>query len=442
LLYTGEERDDLPPAVRDALDDYVAESGSKILGITLLQTKDKEGATGKPFGCLAAEQLADASSPGTLIPRMEVVGQHGAIALANALSHHRVFMLPVWSFVGNWTHWMRGNRLAKLAIALGALAAIVAAMLLIPMELKKKGKGKFAAEIRRSVFAEEEGIVDTVLVDHGEVVNVDQPVVKLRSKELELELNNRMAEWEKANVTKTAAMDRLRQERAGGPGGGGMAGTELVIAENDLVTHERAIDLLRKRLDATTVRSPINGVISTWEPQRRLLRRPVKRGEELLVVAQVDGKGADGAEVRWILEIKMPESTMGHVLKAESDRLARGDAEQLRGSFILSSHPQKKFTAHVERIASTAEFDEDLKEHIVMVRMVPDDVVGFHAEVVPADGGKARRIAKIEMKMKDGTTLKLSPDAEVQAKIDCGRCKLGYWALGELIEWFYETVLF
>jgi hypothetical protein len=130
------------------------------------------------------------------------------------------------------------------------------------------------------------------------------------------------------------------------------------------------------------------------------------------------------------------------VLKAESDRLARGDAEQLRGSFILSSHPQKKFTAHVERIASTAEFDEDLKEHIVMVRMVPDDVVGFHAEVVPTDGGKARRIAKIEMKMKDGTTLKLSPDAEVQAKIDCGRCKLGYWALGELIEWFYETVLF
>jgi hypothetical protein len=173
-----------------------------------------------------------------------------------------------------------------------------------------------------------------------------------------------------------------------------------------------------------------------------LLRRPVKKGEELLTVAQVDGKDVDGKDVRWILEIKMPEHKMGHVLEAESRRLARGDTEQLRGSFILSSHPQKRFSAHVERIATTAEFDQDLKEHIVMVRMVADDVESFQAEVVPIQGGNARRVAKVEMKLKDGTILKLSPDAEVQAKIDCGQCTLGYWALGELIEWVYETVLF
>jgi hypothetical protein len=183
-------------------------------------------------------------------------------------------------------------------------------------------------------------------------------------------------------------------------------------------------------------------MIATWEPQRRLQRRPVKRGEELLLVSQVDGKDENGQDVRWILEIKMPEHKMGHVLEAESKRRERGDAEPLHASFILASHPEKRFSGHVERIATSATFDEDLKEHIVMIRIVPDDVVRFRADIAPAEKGKPRRVAIVWMEMKDGTTLKLSPDAEVQAKIDCGPCKLGYWALGELIEWFYETVWF
>lgn len=443
LLYTGEQRDDLPPAVRDALDEFVAESGSKILGITLLRTVDKEGAPGKPFGCLVAEQLADASSPGTLIPRMEVVGQHGAIALSNALSHHRVFMLPVWKFVGDWTNVLRGNRLAKLAIAVAGIAGIVATLLLVPMELRMHGKGKFAAETRRSIYAEEDGVVDQVFISHGQVVSAGTPLVHIRSEQLQLEHNNRLSEWHKAEDAVLAAIDKLRDERtAGGPGNVSLAGAELNIAENDREMQRRAIEVTEKRMQSTNVQSPIEGMIATWEPKRRLQGKPVKRGEEMLMVAQVDGKDPQGEDVRWVLEIKMPEHKMGHVLEAESQRLARGDQETLRASFILASHPEKKFAAHVERIATTAEFDQDLKEHIVMVRIVPDDVERFHAELAPTEDGNGRRVTIVRMDMKDGTSLKLSPDAEVQAKIDCGRCTLGYWALGELVEWVYETVLF
>jgi hypothetical protein len=438
LLYTGEQRDDLPPAVRDSLDDYVAESGSKILGITLLRTTDKEGAQGKPFGCLVAEQLADASSPGTLIPRMEVVGQHGAIALANALSHHRVFMLPVWSFVGNWTNWMRGNRLAKVAVAVGGIAAIVAAMVFVPMELRMHGKGKFATETRRAVYAEEDGVVDDVLIDHGELVEPGKLLVRIRSEPLDLEYKNRVAQLQKAYATRIAATEALRQDKDGA----GSATASILVAEAEIKSHEQAKELLEKRIDSNDVRAPIAGMIATWEPRRRLQRRPVKRGEELLLVSQVDGKDENGKEVRWILEIKMPEHKMGHVLEAESKRQERGDAEPLHASFILASHPQKRFSARVERIATTAVFDEDLKEHIVMIRIVPDDVLRFRADIAPAENGKPCRVAMVWMDMKDGTALKLSPDAEVQAKIDCGPCTLGYWALGELIEWFYETVWF
>src|SRR5262249_9401668 len=156
LLYTGEQLEGLPPAVRDALDDYLAESGSKLLAVTLLRGTDKDGAPTEPLGALIGEQLQDATAPDSLSPRMEVVAQHGAIAVANALTHHRVFLLPVWRTVGNATEWMRGNRLAKLALAVGGTAAVTAAMVFIPLELRMEGRGTLVPENRRFVYAPED----------------------------------------------------------------------------------------------------------------------------------------------------------------------------------------------------------------------------------------------------------------------------------------------
>jgi hypothetical protein len=444
LLYTGEQRDDLPPAVRDSLDDYVAESGSKILGITLLRTVNKEGAQGTPFGCLVGEQLEDASQPGTLIPRMEVVGQHGAIALANALSHHRVFMLPVWRAVGNATEWMRGNRLAKLAVAAGGAAAIGLAMWLVPMELRMHGKGNFVPEIRRPIYAEEDGVVDEVAVESSQIVAPGHLLAHIRTDQLDLEINNRTQDLQKAHHQLRAATMQMDRSRVGGGGDDSvMAGANYIIAKHDVQIHEQALQLLAKRKATTKIASPIEGMIATFQPKRRLMGRPVKRGEELLVVSQVEGKDSDGKDVRWMLEIRMPERNMGHILQADSRRRANNDTDPLKASFILSSYPQKKFYGHVEQINTTAEFDQDLKEHIVMVRIVPDNVARFHVETAPADENpNAQRVANVNMEMANGDLIKLSPEAEVKAKVDCGKCTLGYWTLGELVEWFYEVVLF
>jgi hypothetical protein len=444
LLYTGEQREDLPPAVRDSLDEYVAESGSKILGITLLRTVNKEGAAGKPFGCLVGEQLEDASQPGTLIPRMEVVGQHGAIALANALSHHRVFMLPVWRTVGNATEWMRGNRLAKLAAATGGAVAIALAMWLVPMELRMAGKGKFVPENRLNVYAAEDGVVDAVTVSSSQIVSAGQSLVHIRSEQLDLDLNQRSKDLERAHHQLVAAEDKMGRSGTGaGAGVDPMAGAEYRSAVYDLESHARAIELLQKRKASTDVRSPIEGMIATFEPKRRLINRPVKRGEEMLVVSQVEGKDKDGKDVRWVLEIRMPERNMGHILQADSKRRASTDPKPLQASFILASYPQKKFYGHVELINPAAEFDQDLKEHIVIVRIVPDDAVRFHIESAPVDDDpNAQRVANVSMELKDGTLLKVSPEAEVKAKVDCGKCTLAYWTLGELVEWFYEVVMF
>ncbi len=445
LLYTGEQRDDLPPAVRDALDDFVAESGSKVLAVTLLRTIDKEGAAGKPFGCLLGEQLEDATAGGSLVPRMEVVAQHGAIALSNAMAHYRVFMLPVWRAVGNATEWMRGNRLAKVAVAVGGIVLVTALMILIPIELRMQGKGKFLPETRRIVYAEEDGVVDSVLVKEGQIVRRDDLLVELRNEQLLLELNNRNNEIARAQAAKDSFGASLSPDgqASGGPNRPPESSAQLIIALNDIKTHTKARDLIQKRLETSKVRSPIDGMIATWEPQMRLRRKPVKRGEELLTVSQVEGKDADGRDVRWVLEIKMPEHKMGHIRRSESARVARNDPEKLKAYFILSSHPQKQFSAHVEMIATTAEFDQDLKEHIVMIRIVPEDVVRIRVESEDDETDpNIKRVSKVLMELQDGTSLPLNPQAEVRAKVDCGKWSMGYVLFREMFEFVYETIIF
>jgi hypothetical protein len=143
------------------------------------------------------------------------------------------------------------------------------------------------------------------------------------------------------------------------------------------------------------------------------------------------------------LEIKMPEHKAGRILEAEAARLERNDPEQLQAWFILSNHPQRRFRGRVERIATTAEFDEEQKQQIVLVRVVPEDVADFIPDFVDLERhpGK-KRLSSIHMKLKDGREFKMNPEAEVTAKVDCGKRSLGYVLLRELIEFVYETIVF
>jgi hypothetical protein len=428
LLYSGEHIEGLPPAVRDALDDYLAESGSKVLAVTLLHSTTKEGTPEPtPFGALVGEYFEDATAAATIAPRMEVVGQHGAIALANAMAHHRVFMLPIWSAVGNSTRWLRGNRLAKLAVAVGGVAALIAAMVFVPWELRMEGRGQFVPENRRPVYAAEDGVVQAVRIDHGHVVEPGQPLVEMKSLELERRLKDLSLGRERAAAERDAALGSPRD-----------SGATYRIADSAIHSYTTQIDLVQQQIRSLQVTAPVGGMIATWDPQRNLEGRPVKRGDALLTVSQIHGDAA-----RWILEIRMPEHKIGHIREALSRRKAENNPDPLVAWFILASHPQRQFRGHVEQIATTAELDQENKEHIVMVRIIPDDVQRVDVQVAPlADQPEIRRVAQITMRLIDGAQIQVTPDAEVRAKVDCGKRAVGFVLLRELIEFFYETIVF
>ena len=115
LVYTG-NTEGFAPDIRDALEMYVDESGSKVVVVTLLHKPESERAKGHdarakekvPFGCLVAEQIGDELAPTDMHARTEVVSRHASTALWNSQEHHKIFLKPVLKAMGSPWRMFRG----------------------------------------------------------------------------------------------------------------------------------------------------------------------------------------------------------------------------------------------------------------------------------------------------------------------------------------------
>ena len=146
------------------------------------------------------------------------------------------------------------------------------------------------------------------------------------------------------------------------------------------------------------VRSPQDGIITTFEARKNLMGRPVEIGTELLQVAATDGE--------WILEVEVPDDDMGPILAAKSklDEDIKAGREKpdatLKANFISMTDPDHLYPAYVRRIAPSAETitedDQYKNRHIVKV------TIGFSEAV--------RKEYMVRNKTKE-----MRPGAEVRA---------------------------
>jgi hypothetical protein len=149
-------------------------------------------------------------------------------------------------------------------------------------------------------------------------------------------------------------------------------------------------------MENLTVRSPIDGVVATFQIEKNLLNRPVRRGELLLQVMNVESD-------HWQLELQVPEYRMGHLLSA----LAEAEDHTLPVEYFLRTNVETTYEANVTRVATrTSESAEE------------GTVVEVFADI-PPQALPSRRIG-----------------AEVQAKIDCGQRSLFYVLFGDVVEFF------
>jgi multidrug efflux pump subunit AcrA (membrane-fusion protein) len=429
LVYTG-NTDGCAPDIRDALEMYVDESGSKVVVITILhQPETEQGAQSKekvPFGCLIAEQIGDELAPTDMHARTEVVSRHASTALWNAQEHHKIFGKPVLKALGSPWRMFRGRTLAKIAAVLAAVLVFVLCMAFVPCTLTIEGHGSLLPEARHKIYAPVAGIVTAVPLDHDERAHTGDIVVKLESPELQKELKGLLAERQKAE-SQAASLDLQAQKLRSGQDSQDLLQIQAQRAEAKITAKgaKERIEIVEEQIESMNIRSPQDGIITTWEARKNLMGRPVEIGTELLQVAATDGE--------WILEVEVPDDDMGPILAAQSRLNAdirdgrKKPGTTLPAYFVTMTDPEHRYEGYVIRIAPSAETMAESEQyknrHIVKV------TVGFSAAV--------QQDYLTRNKIKE-----MRPGAEVRARVDCGRTNLAYYLLRKPIQVFYESVLF
>ena len=403
LLYTG-STDDLPPRIENAIRDYVDESGSKTIYIAPLREPGVEPNEERhAFGALVVEQIEDNRPAPHFVERVEVVARHSATALYNAQRHERVFLLPLWHWIGEQFAKLRGRTLAQFVAVLVAIGVGISALAIVPAEFRLEGRGKLNPELRREVFANEPGIVREILVATEQRVKQGQPLVRLESNQLQTELieATRQLQSTERQLAVTIAMrsgNLTNEEKIRVFG-------EVPKLEKVRDSYARQIQILTQRVAELEVLSPIDGIVTTSDIKRLLSGRAVQQGNLLLSVADDTGP--------WVLEVKMPEDKMGHILHAQRE-LPPG--ELLPVQYILATEPEVRYRGWVQEIGARTELMPD--EGAVTLITVKLDATNLPPEVV-------RR-----------------PGAEVRGRIECGKRAVGYVWFHQLIEFVYARIVF
>ena len=199
MWYTGDTHD-MAPQVEDAVQEYVDESHTKMIAVLPLcppkpPEKDKERPGDPddamhPIGALIVEQIEDSRIAPRMRSRIEVVNEHSATAMTNALEHENVFLMPVWRTLGKSRVIVEGRNLPKTALVAVGIVAVIAAMFLVSWDFRIYAKGTLEPVHRREVFASLGGDAKVVKVnvEHGDEVKKDQLLVELDSFRLREDL--------------------------------------------------------------------------------------------------------------------------------------------------------------------------------------------------------------------------------------------------------------
>lgn len=354
------------------------------------------------LGAIVVEQFREVDSDNTLLDRALAVSRHGGTALFNALQFESFPFFPVLKY---WSHSpirkkkTRRNTITGMII----LALICAILILTPDDFTIEGSGTLQPVDQQNVFATADGVVDQILVHQGEQIQTGDNLIILRDSDLELEFSRVRGEIQ-TTQKRLAVIHAARLELNPTDVNALQQANRLTAEQEELNERFKSLNeqlaLLKNQQDALTLKSPISGEVLTWDLQEKLLARPVQRGQRLLTVADLKGP--------WVLKMQVPDSEIGHVLEAQKQ-----NQNPLNVSFLLLTNPDQTYQGSIEKIAATAETDE---------------------EGIPT--------VQVTVKLDHESVKGLRPGASVLPQIDCGKRSLGYVWLRRLIETVQREVLF
>ncbi|QDT70265.1 hypothetical protein MalM25_32110 [Planctomycetes bacterium MalM25] len=420
VWYTG-DTSQLAPQVEKALDAYVDESQTKAMAI--LPLVDRRGVDpeateeevrkggrreGDVIGALIVEQMVDNRIADGFTQRVDVVRSHSETALANALEHEGLFLMPLWKTLGKATWMFRRHTLPKTVGITALIAGALAALLMIQKDFTLEGDGKLRPRVQANVFAQIDGKVRTISVTDDQQVAEAEELLTLKNIDLEKDLTSTRGRLSQIS-SEYASLDFEIGSQQGelSPSERAQKLARLARIQEEMTSLRAELQLLDAKQRLLIVTSPIKGQIITSRVEERLNGRPVRRGQVLLEVAD--------PERDWILEVKMPEKRLGHITRA----IRESESQSLEVEFLLATNTESTLTGTLREadIAASSEVRGDEGNTVLLT-------VEFNQEEF--------RAAAPDPKV----------GAEVKARVHCGRASLAYAYLHDLVDFVRSKILF
>ena len=413
-------QDPLPPQVQGPLDHYLDESdvaSAVLIPLWAARAASANEDSGRqtpsqdrPLGILVLESFSgvspaesvdgDAVTPANI----EALAGEAGIALGNAIEHSSIFGLTLWKTLGRLLH---SNRLPMFIAVLGLVAALLVASCWWSVDHYVVAHGAAEPAGQRDLFAAIDASVAQLHVRDGQSVKEGELLIQLENPELENQVES-LAGQIQTTVGRLASIQSLR-----------LSENEQTNRSSHLVLEERQLQselanlreqqkILRLQLAELSVTSPIDGNVVAWQMERRLVGRPVSRGNLLCTVANPEGP--------WQLRLTIPERNAGPIIEA-----AKGDGS-LPITFAVATMPEHTFAAELDRLSLAARVDQ------TGTRVV-DLHANVHGETLDQLGDQL-----------DMSSLRVG--ADVTAKIHCGQRPLIRSWFSDVFDFVHRHILF
>lgn len=398
--------EELPASLENALNDYLSESATRSIVIEPVMESlpaddtdpHRDQAKERVIGGIIAESCARQWERKNVEDSIEVLNRHGGDAIRNAVNHKSLFLYPIWRLLGKSKVIGSARNLPKsVAVGLLVLFAILA-LVLIPWNFNVSCNGIIVPCERQRVYAEIEGKVSQLNIQHASNVVKEQTIINLTSDSLDMELQELIGRRESLK----RELDSAKSMRLGDLSDKEQRSVQenSETLEANLRSVKQQLIVLESKRKKLEIKSPLTGDVITWDFEERLKARPVKDGDFLVEIANVEG--------RWEIELALPDKKICHVMRA-----ANKQKDPLKVTFILAANPNVSYTGRVKYIAESTQLQADQKQSVKVV-------VEFDSDAIELKHARS----------------------EVQAKIHCGKKSVGYVWLHPVGEFIQSQIFF
>jgi len=346
---------------------------------------DAHRETKKLIGGIIVEHCREQWDRELLAPVVELATRHGSDAYRNSRNHQSLFLYSIWKWIGKSKIIFAARHLPKTIAAVAGLTLVISALTLIQADFQLSCDGSLIPQQRELVFPKSSGIVTEVLVEHGQKVVAGDPIVKLE----DLNLDYQLTEIEGQITEVQQSIRAIESSRLGGK-----RGEEESLQQQNLIAQQAELSSLKeqqriylKRKDNLLITSPLSGQVMTWDVRKELQNRTVAPVDQLMEIANVDGK--------WTLELDLPDRKVGHFMKRWN--AAKEDDEPVEVEFILAAEPGVAHVGQVKAVGTSTEVNAKNEHHLKIL---------VDIDIESIDVRQSR--------------------SGVSAKIDCGDGSLGY----------------